>query len=183
MGLGFLNLEGNEKDKAKQQSYIDELHKIEREIRNISHELKNDVLLSKQDYITLIKALIKEQSIAGNFKYNITTIEEEFWNGSSDIIKINSYRIIQESLLNITKHANATQVNITLGYTNENLNFTIEDNGVGFNDKKTSKGIGISNINSRIKTINGTYSLVSPKNKGTKTTVLIPFKTKTNETD
>ena len=183
MGLGFLNLQGEEKDKAKQQSYIDELHKIEREIRNISHELKNDVLLSKQDYITLIKALIDEQSIAGNFKYNITTIDEEFWNGTSDIIKINSYRIIQESLLNITKHANATQVNITLGYTNENLNFTIEDDGVGFNDKKTSKGIGISNINSRVKTINGTYSLVSQKNKGTQTTVLIPFKTKTNETD
>ncbi len=183
MGLGFLNLEGKEQDKAKQQSYIDELHKIEREIRAISHELKNDVLLSKQDYITLIKALIEEQSIAGNFKYNITTIDEEFWNGSSDLIKINSYRIIQESLLNITKHANATQVNITLGYTNESLNFTIEDDGVGFNDKKTSKGIGISNINSRVKTINGTYSLVSQKNKGTKTTVLIPFKTKTNETD
>jgi signal transduction histidine kinase len=183
MGLGFLNLQGEEKDKAKQQLYIDELHKIEREIRNISHELKNDVLLSKQDYITLIKALIDEQSIAGNFKYNITTIDEEFWNGTSDIIKINSYRIIQESLLNITKHANATQVNITLGYTNENLNFTIEDDGVGFNNKKTSKGIGISNINSRVKTINGTYSLVSQKNKGTQTTVLIPFKTKTNETD
>lgn len=183
MGLGFLNLQGEEKDKAKQQSYIDELHKIEREIRAISHELKNDVLLSKQDYITLIKALVDEQSIAGNFKYTITTIEEEFWNGSSDLIKINSYRIIQESLLNITKHANATHVNITLGYTNENLNFTIEDNGVGFNDKKTSKGIGISNINSRVKTINGTYSLVSQKNKGTKTNVLIPFKTKTDETD
>lgn len=183
MGLGFLNLHGEPEDKAKQQTYIDELHKIEREIRAISHELKNDVLLSKQDYITLIKALVEEQSIAGNFKYNITTIDEEYWNESSDVIKINSYRIIQESLLNIIKHAKATDVNITLGYTNENLNFTIEDNGVGFNNKKISKGIGISNINSRVKTINGTYSLVSQKNKGTKTTVLIPFKTKTNETD
>lgn len=182
MGLGFLNLNGEPEDKAKQQTYIDELHKIEREIRAISHELKNDVLLSKQDYVTLIRALVEEQSMVGNFKYNIMTIDEEYWNECSDIIKINSYRIIQESLLNIIKHADASEVNITLEYINENLNFTIEDNGVGFNNKKTSKGIGISNINSRVKTINGTYTLVSQKNEGTKTTVLIPFKTKTNET-
>lgn len=179
MGLGFLDFgNGNE----KKDIYIDELQKIEQEIRNISHELKNEILLSKQDYITLIKTLVEEQSIIGDFDYDIDTADGHLWNESRDSVKINSYRIVQESLLNIIKHAKATHVNITFGYTNENLNFTIEDDGVGFNSKKTSKGIGISNIHSRVKTINGTYSLVSQKNKGTKITVLIPFKIKTNET-
>ncbi len=179
MGLGFLDFgNGNEKKDA----YIDELQKIEQEIRNISHELKNEILLSKQDYITLIKTLVEEQSKIGGFEYSIDTADGDLWNESRDTVKINCYRIVQESLLNIIKHAKATHVNIVFGYTNENLNFTIEDNGVGFNSKKTSKGIGVSNINSRVKTINGTYSLISQKNKGTKITVLIPFKIKTNET-
>ena len=179
MGLGFLDFgNGNE----KKDIYIDELQKIEQEIRNISHELKNEILLSKQDYITLIKTLVEEQSKAGGFEYSMDTADGDLWNESKDSVKINCYRIVQESLLNIIKHAKATHVNIVFGYTNENLNFTIEDNGVGFNSKKTSKGIGISNIHSRVKTINGTYSLISQKNQGTKITVLIPFKIKPNET-
>lgn len=183
MGLGFLDIQSNDEIKRKQQAYIDELQEIEKEIRAISHDLKNGILLSKQEYTQLLKTLIENQSQLGGFKYKYELENDvsNYLNEASDSIKINYYRIIQESLLNITKHANATLVIIKFNFQKDTIICTIHDNGIGFKVKKTNKGIGLSNIASRAKSIDGKYSIESNRNIGTKLTILIPFKTKINE--
>lgn len=80
------------------------------------------------------------------------------------------YRVIQEALQNILKHAEATQIVISLDYSHPNLAITIQDNGRGFDvetEKTSGKGLGIQNMYARTRLIGGTLDIQSGR-KGTK---------------
>lgn len=79
------------------------------------------------------------------------------------------YRIVQELLNNILKHASATQAIVQLMVTDNKLNVTVEDNGKGFDYSETmqSKGIGWRNIRNRLEFLNGSLYVDSHANKGT----------------
>src|SRR5690606_41176724 len=64
------------------------------------------------------------------------------------------YRIIQELVNNIIKHANATEALVQLNSYDSNLFITVEDNGIGFQNNKENLGIGLKNISSRIAFLN-----------------------------
>ncbi|WP_223033645.1 tetratricopeptide repeat-containing sensor histidine kinase [Hanstruepera marina] len=178
MELGFLDIGGNEETKSKYELLVNGLQNIEGEIRDISHELKNENFLSKTDYISVITTLVKEKSLLGDFKYEINYHESMCWNEASAAIKLNCYRILQEALQNIVKYSNASLVKITLGFDNRILKLIIQDNGAGFNIKKSSKGIGIKNIQSRVKRLNGTFIIESKPNIGAILSIQIPYKVK-----
>ncbi|WP_338731544.1 tetratricopeptide repeat-containing sensor histidine kinase [Mangrovimonas cancribranchiae] len=178
MELGFLDIEGNEETKMKHENLVNGLQNIEGEIRDISHELKKENLLSISDYISILTTLVNDKSLLGGFKYEINCHESLIWNETSDTIKLNCYRILQEALQNIIKYSNASLVKITLGFNNRLLNFIIQDNGKGFNIKKSSKGIGFKNMQSRINQLNGTFIIESKPNKGTILSMQIPYKVK-----
>ena len=80
--------------------------------------------------------------------------------------KLNIYRVIQEQLNNILKHAGAKKVGISLLQNNAALTLIINDDGVGFDTRKKQKGIGIANIKSRAKNYNGTADFISAPGKG-----------------
>jgi PAS domain S-box-containing protein len=71
------------------------------------------------------------------------------------------FRIVQEQLNNIIKHAKASTVNISLSQTKANIVLSVTDNGLGFNVKKKVSGIGMQNIKSRAQAFNGTTSFAS----------------------
>ena len=79
------------------------------------------------------------------------------------------YRIAQELLNNIVKHANATEALVQLMRHDNNLNLTIEDNGIGFNIEQidTTKGAGLSNVRSRVDYLKGHFDIQSNPGKGT----------------
>ena len=87
--------------------------------------------------------------------------------------KLHLFRIIQEQVNNILKHAHASRVLISLSKSCNNIQLVIKDNGVGFDVKSSRKGIGISNIIQRVKALNGHFHIVSEKNSGT--AVIIRF--------
>ena len=175
MGLGFLELNGESQDLEKRQQYIHNLQAIEEEIRDISHELKNEILSSNADYISLIKGLVEEKSVLGNFEYFIDSEESFFWNDSNETIKINIYRIVQEALQNIIKYSKANQVSLLFKYNNENLVVVIKDDGVGFNITNAKKGIGLMNIKSRTESLRGKVKIMSEPNNGTVIEIKIPY--------
>jgi len=76
------------------------------------------------------------------------------------------YRIIQEQLNNILKHAKATDVTISLSQNKRSISLSIFDSGVGFDTTKKSKGVGISNITSRAKLYNGHAVFISQPGEG-----------------
>jgi two-component system sensor histidine kinase UhpB len=85
------------------------------------------------------------------------------------------YRVVQEQLNNINKYAQATEVFITLKAIDGNLLLSISDNGVGFDISQKSKGIGLKNIESRVKFYSGNINIISAPGQGCTIKVLVPF--------
>jgi signal transduction histidine kinase len=82
--------------------------------------------------------------------------------------ELSLYRIVQELLQNVMKHAAATQVLVQLSYAAEVLNITVEDNGKGFDTTiKSGEGIGLKNIRARIHALKGHIDIESRPGSGT----------------
>ena len=92
----------------------------------------------------------------------------------NDKFKLNIFRIVQEQLNNILKHARASEVKIRLSQNENTIMLSIADNGVGFNTTKKINGIGIKNIKSRAKIFGGSANFVSQSGKGCVLTVTFP---------
>jgi signal transduction histidine kinase len=86
------------------------------------------------------------------------------------------YRVIQEAVNNVIKHAKASELFITL-YNEENeIDVMIEDNGIGFDKKNIqSDGIGLQNIRSRIEYLNGNVEWDTAPNNGTVLSIHVPL--------
>ncbi|HTE27856.1 PAS domain S-box protein [Flavitalea sp.] len=87
------------------------------------------------------------------------------------------YRIVQEQLNNILKHADASNVNIVLNTEGEKIFLFIEDNGKGFNVKNVQKGVGITNMMSRAEVFNGKLEIDSLPGQGCRLKVILNTKT------
>ena len=87
------------------------------------------------------------------------------------------FRIVQESLNNIAKHAKATEVVITVNHTNDKMFLLIADNGVGFDttDKKNQDSYGLIGMKERVFLIDGSLTIISEKGKGTTIQIIIPI--------
>ena len=88
------------------------------------------------------------------------------------------FRVLQECINNIIKHANANEVNIQMLIRQKNkLSISIEDNGKGFNtgNAVTFEGIGLKNIYSRIAFLKGTVNIDSQIGKGTAVYIEVPI--------
>ncbi len=83
------------------------------------------------------------------------------------------YRMVQESLNNIVKHAGATQISVTLDYAPDTLTIEITDNGNGFDMANTPKGVGLMNINHRSAMINSTVAINSTPARGTSVSIKV----------
>ena len=89
-------------------------------------------------------------------------------------MKLAVYRIVQEQLSNIIKHAEATKAVIKLFYRNNEIILRIQDNGKGFEVGKVREGIGLNNIRLRAETLNGTVSIQSSPGKGSYLEISLP---------
>jgi two-component system sensor histidine kinase UhpB len=85
------------------------------------------------------------------------------------------YRIVQEQINNILKHSHATKADIEFKSDAANLHLTISDNGIGFDKKERSKGIGLQNISSRVEFYSGQINILSSPGSGCKFEIMIPY--------
>jgi len=146
------------------------------EVRNISHNLIPKKI-DQESFIIILNQLIQLYQ-SDNLNLILEAFPENRLNKINSKTQIELYRIIQELITNIVKHAKASKglINITL---HENyLNLLIEDNGIGFDSKKKYTSIGLSNIKSRITVLNGNIEIDSQIKKGTTININIPI---TNE--
>lgn len=175
VGLGFLELSGDKHDMKKRKALLNELQEIEKEVRTISHDLKNNITSSEINFINLIHKMLKANSRIGDYQYEINVGDHVSWDKIDQLFKINIYRIIQEALQNTIKYANATEIIINFSIVNKHLLITIADNGIGFNRKKNKKGIGLKNMQSRVASLNGNFEIQSNRKSGTKITLSFPL--------
>ncbi len=92
-------------------------------------------------------------------------------------MQVNIYRIIQESLHNAIRHADASEVNVQIILSGEELICTIEDDGKGFDPSlDEGTGLGIQSMKTRVAAMAGNFDIDSKINSGTLITVMIPVK-------
>ncbi|WP_282044343.1 tetratricopeptide repeat-containing sensor histidine kinase [Winogradskyella flava] len=145
------------------------------EIRSMAH-LKNSGVMAKNGLLPAVEKLSKNASGINGLSFEVQSfgLEQRLENS----LEITIFRIIQELVTNIIKHANATKGIVHLTNHEDNLNIMIEDNGIGFNPKQVTKinsGMGISSIDKRIEHLDGTLTIESEKNEGTTVIIDIPL--------
>ncbi len=89
-------------------------------------------------------------------------------------VAITVYRVMQESLTNIAKHANAKNVDIEVVQDEQKIHITIEDDGVGFDQTKMSNGYGLAGMKERIQGLLGEMDIRSSDGSGTNIHVTLP---------
>lgn len=174
LSLDSLNFVEGKDAIVNRANYIKELKLIEEDIRKISHDLNTD-FVSGSGFMDILTELIENQTQAYNLKHEFKFTDDINWEIVPNKTKINIYRIIQESMQNIYKHANASLVKISIQQKNSVICLTIIDDGDGFVVNKSKKGIGLKNIHSRVKEINGDVQFDSELKAGTTIIITIPY--------
>ncbi|GAA4778948.1 hypothetical protein GCM10023231_01980 [Olivibacter ginsenosidimutans] len=145
-----------------------------RESRRISHELMPTIL---EDFglQTAIQDICDQFNKTIHFNCHFIGDEEKL----DKYTKIAIYRMVQELIMNIIKHAHADEASVAIELSRAYVDITIKDNGKGFKSettKKKEKGIGINTIQNKIKLLNGTFEIATAKNKGTQIYIRFPNK-------
>ncbi|WP_081748227.1 tetratricopeptide repeat-containing sensor histidine kinase [Aquimarina megaterium] len=181
LSLDGINQRANDGFTEARNKYIDELKAIEKEIRLISHDLGAETLPSDVAYIDAVENLIKDLCEVHKIEFEFNNDEDIDWEGIDDQKKVNFFRILQESMQNIFKHAHADHIKINFDYVDSTINLTILDDGIGFKANKVKKGIGLKNITSRVSQMNGEVQFLSNEGSGTKVSVHVPIEAKVEE--
>lgn len=145
------------------------------EVRTISH-LENSGVMAKNGLLPAVKNL--SENVSGTNGFQIEVHSHGLDQRLENSLEISIFRIIQELVTNIIKHAEATEATIHITNHEDSLNIMVEDNGKGFNLNevtKSNKGMGISNVEKRVEHLNGTVTIESEINKGSTIIIDIPL--------
>lgn len=162
----------NPKAKNVFEKALDLATESAKEVRSISHQMMPNALI-KSGLASAIREFISKVE-APNLKINlnVSNLNESIEPNIEKVL----YRVIQESVNNVIKHAQASQLNIQLSKNKNSIEATIEDNGVGFDSKGTDyEGIGLKNIRDRVAFLKGNVDISSQKGKGTLLAIQIPI--------
>ena len=155
------------------QRTIDMLDSSISELRRIAHNMMPEVLI-KYGLSSALRDFCTEINKGGVLKiiYQPMGIDEAVLDQT---LSITVYRIVQELISNILKHAVASEAIIQLQQIDKKLMVTVEDNGKGFDVLKMNekKGMGWKNIRSRVEYLNGVVDLQSSPDTGTSVTIEI----------
>ena len=144
-----------------------------REVRTIAHQMMPNILL-KTGLVSAVRDFINKVD-AQALKITLQSA------GLNDPLDDNTglvlYRVIQECVNNVIKHANASRLDIQLSRDEQGISLMVEDNGKGFDagDKGKFEGIGLKNIITRLDYLKGTADFSSAPGKGTLVAIYIPL--------
>lgn len=142
------------------------------EIRNLSHQLSAPTL-GTRSLIDSISGLVEMINFSTNLSFDFDHSGYKVRLAMSQKLAI--YRILQEQVNNIIKHAGATKVWITLSQNDNRVMLTVKDNGRGFDPKTKMDGMGLNNITSRVKVFGGNVHIESAPGKGCVLKVTAPI--------
>jgi signal transduction histidine kinase len=153
---------------------LDELHKMVHELR--------PTIIDDFGLGAAIKWLIENSLEVGAINVDFRVLGKE--RTLSSELKTAIFRVVQEAINNILRHANAKNVVINLQFTKRILRIRIMDDGNGFdveraiNSKDRPHGLGIVGMGERVESFDGTFNIYSKEGKGTRITIQVPLETK-----
>lgn len=149
---------------------------VRKELTDLIHQLRpNDSGISFQD--TLNDYLI-DWSLQNDIGVELLV------EGSGDLsleVKQTIYRIMQEALANVARHSQAEGVQVSLRFRERQVEFCVEDDGVGFDPQLPREGIGLKSMKERAAVLDGEIRIESAPEKGVLICVVLPTKTRRGE--
>jgi len=165
----WLNNDETWNSKRSRDVVTQQIPEIINTTRNISHALypvnfeQFGLILSLEELISNIDSSIVVRLII-NHSYHKKDI----------IFEVQIYRIVQEFISNVIKHSQATEMSIQIRDTKRSFTIILSDNGIGFNTSLLRKGMGLKNIETRIRSINAIYKWKSKINNGCNLIIVCP---------
>lgn len=148
---------------------------VEERIRDLSHELRPAML----DHLGLVAAV---EFLAANFGQRTglrITVESSLSGRLPPKYAIVFYRMIQEALTNVRRHAHATRVRIQIGSRGNTIRCQVADDGIGFDPAGTANsgqpGLGLLGIRERLNALGGKLRIQSAEGRGTKLEITAPL--------
>jgi two-component system NarL family sensor kinase len=176
LNLSELGEKLNKEDSNTKELYTHAIELVDdsvKEIRAVSHSMMPNSLL-KSGLVAAVRELVQKLNMGDklHIDLSISGLNERLEPTTEAIL----FRVLQEIVSNIVKHAQASQISIQLIKHEKELTVMVEDNGVGFDTAKSNEfsGIGIKNIQSRITFLNGIVNFDSALGKGTTVVIEIP---------
>jgi len=174
MSLKLSKLSGNkinDKTKTELQDISLNIDDSLKELRTIARNLMPETLLKFG-----LKAAIEDYCRTINSK-NVKIVLQ-FYDTDEPVnenVLITIYRIIQELINNAIKYSKADEVLVQYFHSNENINLTVEDDGIGFDmeSEKVISGTGLKNVKTRVHYLNGKVDIKSKPNQGTTIHIVI----------
>lgn len=167
--------DSNQKGKSAEK-LIDDISKIIEKTRHLTATLRPSTI-DVLGLTTALKVLIEEfERKNSNIKFACDHLDEIMFEGDP----INFYRIIQEALTNVVKHAKATKVTIDIKIAADQMVLTIKDNGQGFPIaegpyQRGTQGLGLSIMRERARLLKGEIEIKSNPRQGTNITLAVPI--------
>ena len=175
LATATLELPADSEPRAEVREVEKKLIEVGTEIRQLSHEL-HPAVLHEKGLPGALSSYCEEFSTTRGIPISYQGDEsvEELSPGAALCI----YRIAQEALGNVAKHAQAKQVQVRLTRSDGRVCLSVSDDGVGFNADGSGKsgGLGLINMRERVRQLNGTFAFDSEPGRGTTVKAEVPFR-------
>lgn len=173
INLNTLQLDDKEKSIQKIDDTKELVRQLITDLKSLSVSLNGD-LIAKIGFIKGIENEVERLNKTGEFATQLKVDGAVQLDENTTIIL---YRMVQEVINNIVKHSEARHIQFVISVSENLFNLVISDDGVGFNleDKLTSGGSGLLNLQSRAKLIQAQFSIQSSPGVGTKICIELPL--------
>ena len=167
-------LSRTEMDKDRREIFDNTLYVVEEALRSL-REISNNLsphILTDFGLARGIRNFIDRSQALHNVKMSFdTNLRSERYDADIEVI---IYRVVCELVTNSLKHSGCSEIRLTLSIVGDVLELQYSDNGRGFNPQAMMDcGMGLSNINSRINSLNGEFDIRSTKGRGMTATVKV----------
>jgi signal transduction histidine kinase len=166
----------NSCDNTRIQTSAEAILNVSSRVYDVVHSMMHRLRPSILDNLGLVEAIKEEMD---TFKKRNQNIQCECkctagLNNLDERTSINLYRIMQECLTNISKHADATKVCIELSSTDETITLKVSDNGTGFDVDIPAHGLGLIGMRERVSSLGGELLLQTKPGKGLSISISVP---------
>lgn len=164
--LAGIKLQLNNSDNSDLVSINLQIDDTYKQVRDLSHNLIPKKF-SKNNFCNILREYLNNILKGSSISSNINAYPVEEIDLLDENLQAEIFKIIQELITNTIKHAKASIIDIQMNLIDNVLGVIFEDNGIGFNAKKQTNGIGFKNMKSRLKKISGVLNIDSSPKIGT----------------
>jgi signal transduction histidine kinase len=143
-------------------------------VRGMAHA-RNTGVIAKYGLLPAVESFAAK--VGATRKLNIEVSHNDFTDRLENTLELSIFRMIQELITNVIKHARATEIQLQLARHDDYISILIEDNGIGFNASKLpqKQGMGLASIKKRVEVKGGSFHIDSTPGHGTTVSIDIPL--------